>query len=117
MRPSHPVRHFIALRNHRLCCSAFQGLGCYIHYMKTTTISSRAFSQDTAGARRAAEKGPVFITEGSQPTHVLMTFARYRELTSAVSIIDMLAMPEAVDIDFEPAPLRALFVRELRRSR
>ncbi|EGH47880.1 prevent-host-death family protein, partial [Pseudomonas syringae pv. pisi str. 1704B] len=29
----------------------------------TTTLSSREFNQDTSGAKKAANEGPVFITD------------------------------------------------------
>ena len=35
------------------------------------TITSRDFNQDVAGAKRAANQGPVFITDRGRPTHVL----------------------------------------------
>ena len=75
-----------------------------------TTISSRDFNQDTAGAKKAADRGPVFITDRGKPAHVLMTIERYRELSgSAPSIVDLLAMPGAGEIEFEPAVAGALF--------
>ena len=40
--------------------------------MIITTLTSREFNQDTARAKKAAEKGPVFITDHGQPTHVLL---------------------------------------------
>jgi prevent-host-death family protein len=77
--------------------------------MGITTISSREFNQDTAGAKKAAASGPVFITDRGRPAHVLLTIERYRELTATGSIVDMLAMPEAGDLDFEPVPASPLF--------
>ncbi|MCF9010316.1 type II toxin-antitoxin system Phd/YefM family antitoxin, partial [Pseudomonas carnis] len=38
--------------------------------MTITTISSREFNQDTSGAKKAARKGPVFITDRGKPAHV-----------------------------------------------
>src|SRR5271165_4986837 len=72
-----------------------------------TTLSSREFNQDTSGAKKAAKKGPVFITDRGRPAHVLLTIEDYQRLTGApVNIVDMLAMPGAADIDFEPPRLR-----------
>jgi len=69
-----------------------------------TTISSREFNQDTARAKKAASQGPVFITDRGRPAHVLLTFERYQELSGpATSIVSLLSMPDAADIDFEPA--------------
>jgi len=78
--------------------------------MTTTTLSSREFNQDTAGAKKAAARGPVIITDRGQPSHVLMTYERYRELTGKQpSIIDLLGMPEVADIEFEPARVGAVY--------
>ncbi|AHF66808.1 type II toxin-antitoxin system Phd/YefM family antitoxin [Pseudomonas cichorii] len=68
----------------------------------TTTLSSREFNQDTSGAKKAANDGPVFITDRGRPAHVLLSIEDYRKLTgSSASIVDMLIMPEDMDIDFE----------------
>ncbi|MBX8500561.1 type II toxin-antitoxin system Phd/YefM family antitoxin [Pseudomonas lijiangensis] len=69
----------------------------------TTTLSSREFNQDTSGAKKAANDGPVFITDRGRPAHVLLSIEDYRKLTGgSASIVDMLIMPEDMDIDFEP---------------
>lgn len=39
----------------------------------TTTLSSREFNQDTSGAKKAANEGPVFITDRGRPAHVLLS--------------------------------------------
>lgn len=71
--------------------------------MTVTTLSSRAFNQDASGAKRAASKGPVIITDRGQPAHVLLTFEAYQKLTQkSASIADLLAMPGVADIDFDP---------------
>ncbi|MFM7237190.1 MAG: type II toxin-antitoxin system prevent-host-death family antitoxin, partial [Cyanobium sp.] len=41
------------------------------------TITSRAFNQDAAGAKRAATRGPVFITDRGRPAHVLLSIEEY----------------------------------------
>lgn len=70
--------------------------------MSITTFSSRQFNQDASKAKKAAQAGPVFITDRGKPAHVLMTIERYRQLTGQpASIIDMLAMPGAEEIEFE----------------
>lgn len=48
---------------------------------KTTTMSSREFNQNTGGAKRAAETGPVIITDRGKPAYVFMTEAEYRTLS------------------------------------
>ena len=78
--------------------------------MTITTISSREFNQDASGAKKAANQGPVFITDRGRPAHVLLSIAEYQKLTASLSnIVDMLAMPEADDIDFDPPRATNLF--------
>jgi prevent-host-death family protein len=77
-----------------------------------TTLSSREFNQNTSGAKKAARKGPVFITDRGRPAHVLLTIEDYQKLTGAhANIVDLLAMPGAADIEFEPPHLRGPFIR------
>lgn len=74
--------------------------------MTITTLSSREFNQDTSRAKQAAYKGPVFITDRGKPAHVLLTIEDYQKLSGChTSIIDLLAMPGAEDIEYEPARL------------
>lgn len=70
--------------------------------MGVTTISSRTFNQDASGAKRAAQEGPVFITDRGKPAHVLLSIEAYRRLAGPQeSILDLLADPEAADVSFE----------------
>lgn len=70
--------------------------------MTITTVSSREFNQDASGAKRAASKGPVVITDRGRPAHVLLTIEAYQKLTQkSASIADLLAMPGVADIAFE----------------
>jgi len=72
----------------------------------TTTISSREFNQDTNGAKKAASNGPVFVTDRGKPAHVLLSFEEYQRLTEKLpSIVELLAMPESDDIEFEAPKL------------
>lgn len=74
--------------------------------MSITTLSSREFNQNTSRAKRAAKKGPVFITDRGRPAHVFLTIERYQELAGEKkSILDAIAMPEAAEIEFEPPRL------------
>ena len=74
--------------------------------MAITKLSSREFNQDTARAKRAAKKGPVFITDRGRPSHVLITAEEYQRITGGQkSIVELLAMPEAAEIEFEPPRL------------
>lgn len=71
--------------------------------MPITTVSSREFNQDASGAKRAASKGPVIITDRGRPAHVLLTIEAYQKLTQkAASIAELLAMPGVADVAFEP---------------
>jgi prevent-host-death family protein len=67
-----------------------------------TTISSREFNQDAGGAKRAAENGPVIITDRGRPSHVLLSFEDYRKLGGArSSLLDVVAQDEDDQLDFE----------------
>jgi len=74
--------------------------------MAITKLSSREFNQDTSRAKKAAKRGPVFITNRGRPSHVLLTAEEYQRITGGQkNIADLLAMPEAGDIEFEPPRL------------
>lgn len=76
--------------------------------MTITTLSSREFNHDTGRAKRAALKGPVFITDRGRPALVLMSIDAYQALQPQQgSIADLLAMPEAEAeaVEFEPPRL------------
>lgn len=67
-----------------------------------TILTSREFNQDASGAKRAATRGPVFITDRGRPAHVLLSIEEYQRLTGGPgSILEMLAMPGVEDIAFE----------------
>jgi len=78
--------------------------------MTITTLSSREFNQDTSRAKKAAKKGPVFITDRGKPAHVLLSIEDYRRLTGkGRSIIDTLGMPPGIeDVELEIPPMRDL---------
>jgi len=70
--------------------------------MDITTLTGRNLRR----AMEAAQAGPVFITDGGRPTHVLLTVEAYRQLAPPRrKIADALAMPSAQDDDFEPPRL------------
>ena len=78
--------------------------------MPITTISSREFNQDASRAKKAANEGPVFITDRGQPAHVLLSIGDYRKLTGGeMSIVDALAQPDVPDFDFDPPRASGLF--------
>ncbi len=71
-----------------------------------TTMTSREFNQDAGRAKRAALDGPVFITDRGEPAHVLLTIEDYKKLSGPCrNLAEMLACPEAENIDFEPKKL------------
>lgn len=76
--------------------------------MSVKRMSSREFNQDTSGAKRAAGRGPVIITERGRPAHVLLTFEDYQKLAGRRdSIIEMLGQPAGIeDVELDITPLR-----------
>ena len=71
--------------------------------MTITTLSSREFNQDTSGAKQAARKGPVYITDRGRPAHVLLTIQDYQKLIgSSKSLAEALYMPGVAEIEFHP---------------
>ena len=70
------------------------------------TYSAREFNRDTAGAKRAAEDGPVYVTDRGRPSHVLLSMAEYERLVAGaagaavgrgpVDPLRFLALPEGV---------------------
>ena len=71
--------------------------------MAVTTLTSREFNQDTSGAKKAARRGPVFITDRGRPAHVQLTIEDYRRLTGGeMSLAEALAQPGDADFEFEP---------------
>ncbi len=77
---------------------------------RVATFSSPEFNQNTQGAKKAAEKGPVFITRRGKPEHVLLTMEEYLRITGqGRSIVDILAMPDGDEIAFDPPRLSIKF--------
>lgn len=69
--------------------------------MSITTLTSREFNQDTSRAKKAARKGPVFITDRGRAAHVLLTIEDYRCLAGGrMSLRDALAQADS-ETDFE----------------
>ncbi len=75
--------------------------------MAITTLSSREFNQDTSRAKKAASKGPVFITDRGKPAHVLLSIEEYQRLSGERrSIVAALSMPGLAGIEFDPPKLQ-----------
>jgi prevent-host-death family protein len=80
--------------------------------MTTTILSSREFNQNTSRAKKAAMKGPVFITDRGKPAHVLLSIEEYRRLTEGQeNLIDRLGLPPGI----EDAELDIPTMRDLAR--
>lgn len=78
--------------------------------MPSTILTSREFHQDTRRAKKAARRGPVFITDRGRFTHVLLSIGEYQRLVGQdAGIADMLSMPNAAGTNFEPAHVAVHF--------
>lgn len=70
--------------------------------MTITTLSSREFNQHASDAKKAANNGPVFITDRGRPAHVLLSIDDYRKLTGGqMNLVEALAQHNVQDFDFE----------------
>ncbi|MEW9616333.1 type II toxin-antitoxin system Phd/YefM family antitoxin [Shinella sp. S4-D37] len=62
--------------------------------MTITTLSSREFQQNANRAQKAAQDGPVFITNRGRTAHVLLSYEEYRQITGGRrSLVEALSMP------------------------
>ncbi len=78
--------------------------------MTITTLTSREFNQHASDAKKAAKKGPVFITDRGRPAHVLLSIDEYRKLTGKeMSLLDALAQKTGPDFDFEVPRVDGLY--------
>lgn len=63
-----------------------------------------------AALKRAANSGPVFITDRGRPAHVLLSIEDFRRLTGdRMTLAEALAQPEAPDFEFKPPRAKRLF--------
>lgn len=72
--------------------------------MTVQTFSSREFTRDVSAAKKAATKGPVFITDRGRPAYALLKIDDYYKISgqnnqSLLAIMD--SIPSADDIDFD----------------
>ncbi len=73
--------------------------------MTVTTLSGRELNQDLGRAKRAANEGPVIITDRGRPAHVLLSFDEYKRLTEKMRTLgDMLAAPGTEHIELPLVP-------------
>ena len=77
-----------------------------------TTLTSREFNRDTGRAKKAAEKGPVVITDRGKPAHVLLKIKDYQRLTGGQrNIAELLALPGTESIEL-PIPDQREYPRQ-----
>ena len=68
---------------------------------KVTAISSREFNQDVSGAKRAADKGPVVVTDRGKAAYVLLRYDAYRRLAGGEpTITELLGQRGAEEVEF-----------------
>lgn len=69
-------------------------------------MTSRAFNQGTGKAKKAAQQGPVIITDRGKGAYVLMTMDDFLKRSGGTQTVgDTFAMPGGGDIEFEPERL------------
>ena len=64
--------------------------------MSVHTYSSRNFTRDVGATKRAAQKGPVFITDRGRPAYALLKIEDYYQLAgqqeeSMLDVMDAIA--------------------------
>ena len=77
--------------------------------MSLFTYSSREFTRDVSAAKRAAEKGPVFITDRGRPAYALLRIEDYYKLQGqpTESLLEVMnAIPGGEGIEFEAPNLQ-----------
>ncbi len=75
--------------------------------MTITTVSSRDFARDLASTKKAADSGPVFVTDRGRPTYALLKIEDYYKLTGAKPK-SLLALMDAIPggrFEFDPPKL------------
>ena len=87
--------------------------------MSVHTVSSRDFTRDVSGAKRAALEGPVFITDRGRPAFALLRIEDYYRITSQdepslLEVMDAITGSDTVDFDPPKCPTglecRAVYV-------
>jgi len=74
--------------------------------MVINTISSQKFNLSLS-AMKYSQAGSVLITENGRPTHVLLTYENYQRLSGVKgSVVELLALPGAEDIDLSIATMK-----------
>ncbi|MDQ0394274.1 type II toxin-antitoxin system prevent-host-death family antitoxin [Labrys monachus] len=66
-------------------------------------MTSREFNHDIGKAKRAADDGPVLVTDRGRPAYVLMKYEHYRQSKpGGMTMFDLLRDDEAGDFEFDP---------------
>jgi prevent-host-death family protein len=83
--------------------------------MTITTMSSQEFNEHIGPAKKAAQDGPVLITDVGRPGFVLITMEEFQRLTGnpceSRTLADALAMPGTKNIDFDPPRMQGWLSR------
>jgi len=75
------------------------------------TFTSRDFNRDPGRIKRAAQSGPVFITDRNKPSLVVLAIKDYERLASlGTSLLNVLMPDDDQDFEFE-APKARITVR------
>ncbi|MBB4404270.1 type II toxin-antitoxin system Phd/YefM family antitoxin [Agrobacterium tumefaciens] len=81
--------------------------------MSMTSFSSREVNHDVSKAKKAAQAGPVIITDRGKPSHVLMTYSEFERLTGKRrNLVDALSMPGLSKTDLD-TPRAEIVTREI----
>ena len=79
-------------------------------HLPARTMGSREFNQSTGTAKVAALTGPVFVTDRGRPSHVLLSYDHYRQLTNGTrTLADVMgSTPEAGDAELDVPERRSV---------
>lgn len=67
------------------------------------SMTAREFNRDVSAAKRAANRGPVVITDRGEPAYVLLSIDEYRRFgEQGRSLVERLRMDDDLDIELEP---------------
>lgn len=81
--------------------------------MSMTSFSSREVNHDVSKAKKAAQAGPVIITDRGKPSHVLMTYSEFERLTGRRrNLVDALSMSGLSKTDLD-IPRAEIVTREI----
>ncbi len=72
--------------------------------MSVHTFSSRDFTRDVSGAKRAAAEGPVFITDRGRPAYALLTIDDYYRMVgqgepSLLAVMDGIVGGDGIEFE------------------